>query len=111
MNVAAEQLTLVMARVPISLQDEKINVLYSSSNIFRVIKPRIIRLAGHVARGCERRGAYGALVGKPQGKRPLGRPRRRWDNNINMNLPEVDCGGRDWIQMAQDRDRWRALVN
>ena len=59
----------------------------------------------------ERRGVYRVLVGKPEGKRPLGRPRRRWDDNIKMNLQEVGCEGMDWIEVAQDRDRWRALVN
>ena len=59
----------------------------------------------------ERRGVYRVLVGKPEGKRPLGRPRRRWEDNIKMGLQEVGCGGMDWIELAQDRDRWRALVN
>jgi hypothetical protein len=59
----------------------------------------------------ERRGAYRALVGKPEGRRPLGRPRRRWEDNITMDLREVGWGGMDWINLAQDRDRWRALVN
>jgi hypothetical protein len=58
----------------------------------------------------ERRGAYRALVGKPECRRPLGRPRHRWENNIKMDLREVGCGGVDWIDLAQDRDRWRALV-
>ena len=58
----------------------------------------------------EGRGVYRDLVGKPEGKRPLGRPRRRWEDNINMDLQEVGCGGMDWIELAQDRDRWRALV-
>jgi hypothetical protein len=58
----------------------------------------------------ERRGAYRAVVGKPEGRRPLGRPRRRWEDNIKMDLPEVGWGGADWIYLAQDRDRWRALV-
>jgi len=59
----------------------------------------------------ERKGAYRVLVGKPEGKRPLGRPRPRWKNNIKMDLQEAECGGMDWIELAQDRDRWRALVN
>ena len=59
----------------------------------------------------ERRGVYSVLVGKPEGKKPLGRTRRRWEDNIKMNLQEVGCGGMDWIEQAQDRDRWRALVN
>jgi hypothetical protein len=59
----------------------------------------------------ERRGAYRALVGKPEGRRPLGRPRRRWEDNIKMHLREVGWGGMDWINLAQDRDRWQALVN
>jgi len=57
------------------------------------------------------RGVYRVLVGKLEGKRPLGRPRRRWENNIKMDLQEVGCGGMDWIELAQDRHRWRALVN
>jgi hypothetical protein len=59
----------------------------------------------------EGRGVYRVLVEKPEGKRPLGRPRRRWEDNINMDLQEVGCGGMEWIELAQDRDRWRALVN
>ena len=59
----------------------------------------------------ERRGIYRDLVGKPEGKRPLARPRRRWEDNIKMDLQEVGFGGMDWIKLAQDRDRWRALVN
>ena len=59
----------------------------------------------------EGRGVYRVLVGKPEGKRPLGRPRRRWEDNIKMDLQEVECGGVDWIELAQERDRWRALVN
>jgi hypothetical protein len=59
----------------------------------------------------DRRGVYRVLVGKPDGKRPFGRPRRRWDDNIKMVLQEVGCGGMDWIELTQDRDRWRAIVN
>jgi len=70
-----------------------------------------MRWAGHVACMGKRRGVYRVLVGKPEGKRPLGRPRRRWEDNIKMDLQEVGCGGMDWIELAQDRDRCRALVN
>jgi len=59
----------------------------------------------------ERRGVYGVLVGKPEGKRPLGRPRRRWEDSIKIDLQELGCGGMDWIELAQDKDRWRELVN
>ena len=69
-----------------------------------------MRWTGHVARIGERRGTYRLLVRKPEGKRPLGRPRHRWDDDINMDLQEVGCGGMDWIDLAQDRDRWWALV-
>jgi len=72
---------------------------------------RGMRWAGHVARMGERRGIYRVLVGKPEGKRPLGRPRRIWEDNIKMDIQEVGCEGMDWIELAQDRDRWRALVN
>ena len=71
----------------------------------------LMRLAGHVARMGEERGLHRMLVGKPEGKRPLGRPRLRWEDNIRMDLQEVGCGGMDWIGLAQDRDRWRALLN
>jgi len=70
-----------------------------------------MRWAGHVARVGERRGVYGVLVGKPEGKRPLGRPRSRWEDNIKMDLQEVGCGDMDWIELVQDRVRWWALVN
>jgi hypothetical protein len=76
-----------------------------------VIESRKIRWAEHVERIGERRIVYRILVGKPGGKRPLGRPRLRWEDNIKMDLQEVGCGCMDWIKMAQDRDRWRALVN
>ena len=70
-----------------------------------------MRWAWHVARMGEGRGVYGVLVGKPEGKSPLGRPSRRWEDNIKMDLQEVGCGAMDWIELAQDRDKWRALVN
>ena len=77
----------------------------------RVIKSRRMRWAGHVARMGEGRGVYTFLVGKPEGKRPLGRPRRRWVDNIKTDLQEVGYGYMVWIGRAQDRDRWRTLVN
>ena len=69
-----------------------------------------MKWVGHVARMGERRGVYSVLVGKPEGKRPLGRPRRRWKDNIKIDLQEVGCGCMEWIELAQDRDRWLALV-
>ena len=76
--------------------------------IVRVIKSRRMRWVGHVAHMGEGRGVYRVLVGKPEGKTPLGRPRRRWEDNIRMDLQEVGLGYEDWIGLAQDRDRWRA---
>jgi hypothetical protein len=93
-----------------SLYDKELNDLYSSPNIIRVIKSRRMRWAGHVACMGEKRGAYRILVGRPEGRRPFGRPRRRWEDNIKMDRREVGWGI-DWIELAQDRDRWRALVN
>ena len=93
------------------LHNEELNDLYSSPNIVRVIKSIRMRWAGHVARMGEDRGVYRVLVGKPEGKRPLGRPRRRWVNNIRMDPQEVGCGYVDLIGLAQDRDRWRTLVS
>ena len=77
----------------------------------RVIKSRRMRWAGHVARMGEERGLYKVLVGKPKGRRPLGRPRCRWVDNIRMDLQEVGCGYMDWIGLAQDRDSWRTVVS
>jgi len=77
----------------------------------RVIKSRRMKWAGHVARMREERGVYRVLVRKPEGKRPLGRPRHRWVNNIRLDLQEVGCGYMDWIGLAQDRDGWRTLVS
>jgi transcription termination factor 2 len=94
------------------LHNEELHDLYSSPSIIRIIKQRRMRWAGHVARmGEERKNAYRLLVGKPEGNRPLGRPRRRWVDNIRVDLGEVGWGDVDWIGLAKDRDRWRALVN
>jgi len=92
------------------LHNEELRDLYSLPNIVRVVKSRRMRWAGHVARMWEGRSVRRVLVGKPEGKRPLGRPRRRWEDNIKMDLREVGRGG-DWMELAQDRDIWRALVN
>jgi hypothetical protein len=70
-----------------------------------------MRWAGHVARMGEGRNVYRILVGKPEGRSPLGRPRRRWEDGVKMDLREIGCGGAEWIQLAQDRDRWRAVVS
>jgi hypothetical protein len=77
----------------------------------KIIKARKMRWAGHVAGMWERKNLYRLLVGKPEGRRPLGRPRRGWLDNIRMDSVEVGWGDADWISLAQDRDRWRALVN
>ena len=78
--------------------------------IWYVFNCRRMRWAGHVSRMGEDRGVHRVLVGKPEGKKPLGRPRRRWEDNIKMDLQEVGGGSGDWMELAQDRDRWRALV-
>jgi hypothetical protein len=93
------------------LHNKELRDLYSSSSIISIIKSRRMRWAGHVARIREKRNAYRLLVGKPEGKRPLGRSRRRWVDNIRMNLGEVGWGDVDWIGLAKDRNKWRALVN
>jgi hypothetical protein len=85
--------------------------LYSSPNIIRQIKSRRMRWAEHVARMGEERNVYRVLIGKPEGKRPLGRPRRKWEEEIRLDLKEIDSGSVDWIQLAQDRDRWWVVVN
>jgi len=93
------------------LHNEELNDLYCSPNIVQVIKSRRMRWAGHVTCMGEGRGVYRVLVGKPEGKRPLGRPRCRWMDNIRMDLQEMGCGYMDWIGLAQDRDSWRTLVS
>jgi hypothetical protein len=93
------------------LHNEELRDLYSSQSLIRIIKSRRMRWAGHVARMGEKRNAYRLLIGKSEEKRPLGRPRRRWVDNIRMDLGEVEGGDVDWICLAQDRNRWRALVN
>jgi hypothetical protein len=101
------------------LHNEELRDLYSSpsiirisiNHIIRIIKSRRMRWAGYVARMGEKRNAYRLLVRKPDGKRPVGRPRRRWVDNIRMDLGEVGWGDADWIGLAKDRNRWRALVN
>jgi hypothetical protein len=85
------------------LHNDELHSLYSSSNIVKVIKSRRMRWAGHVARMGEGRCVYRVLVGRPEGKRPLGRPRRRWDDNIKMDLREIEIDGANWIQLAQNR--------
>jgi hypothetical protein len=92
------------------LLNEELPDLYSSPNVIRIIKCRRMRWAGHVALMGEKRNAYRLLGGNPEGKRPLGRPRRRWVDNIRLDLGEVRWGDVDWIGLAQDRNRWRALV-
>ena len=93
------------------LQNEELNDLYSSPNPVRVIKSRRVRWVGHVAHMVEWRGVYRVLLGKLEGMRPLGRPKSRWEDNIKMDFQEVRCDDMNWIDLAQDRDRWRALVN
>jgi hypothetical protein len=91
------------------LHNEELHDLYSSSSTITMMKSRRMWWAGHVARMGERRKAYRLLVGQPEGKRPLGRPRRRWVDNIKMDLLEIVWSGVDWNSLTQDRDKWRAL--
>jgi hypothetical protein len=93
------------------LHNKELCDLYSSPSIIRMIKSRRMRWAGHVARMGEKRNAYRLLMGKSEGKRPLGRPRRKWVDNIKRDLGEVGWGDVDWIGLAKDRNRWRAVVN
>jgi hypothetical protein len=93
------------------LLNEELHDMYSSPNIVRVTKSRIMRWVGHVARKGEGRGVYRVLVGKPEGKSRLGRPRRRWKDNIKMDVQEMRCGGKYLIELAKDRDSCWELVN
>jgi hypothetical protein len=93
------------------LHSEELRDLYSSPSIIRIIKSRRMRWAGHVARMGEKRNVYRLLVGNLEGKRPLVRPRRRWVDNIRMDLGEVGWSDVHWSGLTQDRNRWRALVN
>jgi hypothetical protein len=94
------------------LHNGELHNLYSSPDIIRQVKSRRMRWAGHMARMGEERNVYKVLVGKPEGKRPLERPRCRWEDGIRMDLREIGLGGGvDWIRLAQDRDRWRAVVS
>jgi hypothetical protein len=92
-------------------RNEELYALYSSSDIIRVIKSRRLRLTGHVARMGERRGTDRVLMRKPERRRPFGRPRSRREDNTKMDIRKVGCGGMDWIDLAQDRNKWQALVN
>jgi hypothetical protein len=95
----------------IKLHNEELHNLHSSPSVIRIIVSRRMRWVGHVARMGEKKNVYRLLVGKPDGKRPLGRPRRRWMDNIKMDLLEIGLNVLDWIGLAQDRYRWGALVN
>jgi hypothetical protein len=94
-----------------TLHNEELYDLFSVPNIIWVIKSRRMRCVGHAANMGDRKGAYGVLVGRPEGRRLLKRPRCRWVDNIKTDLQEVVWGGLDWIPVPQDRDRWRLLVN
>jgi hypothetical protein len=91
------------------LHNEELHNLYSSPNIIRIIKSRRMRWAGHVARMGEKRNAYRVLVGKPEGRRPLGRPRRMWVDNIKIDFREIGWNGEVWVDLAQDRNSGRLL--
>jgi hypothetical protein len=93
------------------LHNDELHGLYSSPNIVRVIKRRRLRLAGHVARMGEGRGIYRVLVGKSGSKSPLGRPTRRWEDNIKTDLREIEIDEANWIRLAQDTVQWRTFVN
>jgi hypothetical protein len=98
-------------RALVDLGNAIYSFLYSSPSIIRIIKSRRMRWAGHVARMGEKKNVYRLLVGNPEEKRSLGRPRHGWVDNIKMYLLEIGWGSVDWIGLAQDRDKWRTLVN
>jgi hypothetical protein len=93
------------------LHNDELHNLYSSPNIVSVIKSRRVRWAGHVTRMGEGRGVYRVLVGRPEGRRPLGRPMHRWEDNIKMDLREIRMDGANWIRLARGRVQWRAFVS
>ena len=93
------------------LHNEELHSLYRSPNIVRVIKSRRLRWAGHVAKMEEGRSAFKILIGKPTGKKPLGKPRRRWEDNIKIDLKEIGINKRNWVDSVQDKVYWRALVS
>jgi hypothetical protein len=93
------------------LHNDELHRLYSSPNIVKVIKSRRMRWAGHVARMGEGRGVYRVLIGRPEGMRPLGRPRHMWEDNVEMNLKEIGIDGANWTRLAQDRVQWRTFVS
>jgi hypothetical protein len=93
------------------LDNDEIHELYSSRNIVRVIKSRRIRWAGYVTRMAEGRGVYSVSIGRPKGKRSLGRPRHKWEDSINMGLKETGIDEANWIRLAQHRVRWRTFVS
>jgi hypothetical protein len=95
----------------LTLHNDELHDLYSSPNIVRAIKSRRMRWAGHVARMGEGIDVYRVLVGRPEGKRPLGRPRRTCENHIKLDLKEIGIDGANWIRLARDRVQWRAFVN
>jgi hypothetical protein len=104
-------MNLVIVTSVVACRNEELHSLYLSPDIVRQVKSRLMRWAGHVARMGEERKVYKLWVGKPEGKRPLGRLRRRCEDGIRLDLREIGLGGVDWIQLAQDRDRCRAVMS